>query len=495
MAAIIQLACKGIQDYYLTVDPEITNFRIVYKRHTQFDIQTIKNTFTTCPNFNGKFSCTIGRTGDLLSRMFLVLTLPCLHVLNDHDYKVAWVRRVAFKLVKSVELEIGSMLIEKHYGEWYNIWYSLTVAHDARYNALIGESKELNKLSKYIPSTELIIPLSFWFNKNVSTALPLISLQEQEIKINIELCEASQCIIISPSNYIKIEDCLIPFKSGDLLTQNKNGSCNNTSVAKYVSENISKNRMYYEKICGEFCPGKIYSKNYCVTAISKECSTEGKCDDFLDCLKLLDTYLLCDYVLLCAEEKTKLAEKNMDYDYVIEQVLYCDEKVLTGPEQVNTIKFSNLCRELLWVAQTDAAVVAKQYFNYTRDIIKCDCNDSEIIKKETVLLDNIERITYRESEYFSRVQPYYYHTSGGNDCDGINIYSFSLFPEELQPSGAINLERISNVGLKLKINKNKKNNDLILNDSCVRLRCYARIYNVFRLCNGLGALLFNNNNI
>lgn len=500
MAAIIQLACKGIQDYYLTADPEVTNFRAVYKRHTQFAVQVVKNIFTTPPNFGGKFSCTIARAGDLLCKMYLVLVLPTLHVLGSQNYEIAWVKKVAFKLVKSIELEIGSLLVEKHYGEWYNIWYELSTPYNARYNELIGLSKELNSPSKYIPCTELVIPLSFWFNKSFSQALPLLSLPEQEVKINIELSDFRQCIITNPTNYIKIKDCLTGFKKGDILIQYKNDCCTATALGTFTYEDIEKSRIYYEKILGEFCEGKIYKinkKNYkyykyyfdldkdCekldyVIATSKECIIS-------DCHinKLVDAHLLCEYVLLSGEEKEKLIIKNRQRDYVIEQVLYCDEKILTGPKQVNTLKFSNLCRELIWIAQLDEAVIAKQYFNYTRNIYKTKNCDSNIIKKQTVLVDNIERLTYRDAKYFTHVQPYNYHTSTDS---GINVYSFSLFPEELQPSGAINLENISSIGLKLSIYKHKKYNN-------VRLRCYARTHNVFRLCDNLGALLFNNNNI
>lgn len=491
MAALIQLACKGIQDMYLISDKGETNFRAVYQRHTQFAIQTIKNTFTTQPNFGGKFSCTIARVGDLLCKMYLIIILPELYVLNSHSYEVSWVKKVAFKLVKSVELEIGSIQVEKHYGEWYNIWYELTVPLNARYNELIGLSSELNKLSKHIPSTELAIPLSFWFNRDFTLALPLLSLQEQEIKINIELCDASACIVTSPTNYIKIKESFTTFKKNDILIQ-KGG------IGKFKYEDVEKNRIYYQKIQGSFHEGKIYKFDKCkcdynsnnfVTAIQKECIYFINC---FDSLKLVDVHLLCEYVLLNADEKKKMLVKNLNRDYLIEQVLYCDEKIFLGPEQVFNVKFSNLCKELIWFTQLDEAVIAKEYFNYTNSIIKCnnECDDT-LIKKETVLVDSIERITYRNSGYFTQIQPYTYHSSSS---PGINAYSFSLYPEELQPSGSINLENISSMGLKLKLNKKKKYGNYG-NYNNVKLRTYARIYNIFRLENNLGALLFNNNNI
>jgi len=494
MAAIIQLACKGIQDRYLTEKPQVTCFRAVYKRHTQFAIQTIKNTFTTVPNFGSKYSCKVARCGDLLSKMYIIIVLPKLTVPKRSKYELAWVNKIAFKLVKSVELEINSILVEKHYGEWFNIWYSLTVPDNEKYDHLIGLSKTLNTPSKYIPETELAIPLSFWFNKSMSLALPLVSLPDQEIKINVELSDATSCIRVTPTNYIKIKDPLVPYKQGDIIVQTKHGK--ETGIAIYSHEDILKSRIYYEKIYGEFCKGPIFNlKHYYVTTAI---SDEGVFNFELSCdLKLVDVHLLCDYVLLCPEEKDKMMVKNLNRDYLIEQVLYCDEKVLTGPEVINTLKFSNLCKELIWITQLDSAIFAKQYFNYTTDIINYykkreygnvgfkTKNNSSIIKKETILVDNIERVTFRKAGYFDQLQPYTYHSSSS---PGINTYSFSLYPEELQPSGSINLESVSTLGLKLTVNKYKKYND-------IRLRSYARIYNIFQIRDNLGALLFNNNNI
>jgi hypothetical protein len=488
MAAIIQLACKGIQDNYLTVDASVTFFRAVYKRHTQFAIQTVKNYFTTPPNFGAKYSCKVARCGDLLSKMYLVMVLPCLNVPQSQNYKISWVKKVAFKLVKSVELEFNSIVIEKHYGEWYNIWYSLTVPDNARYDNLIGLSKVLNEPSKYIPETELVIPLSFWFNKSMSLALPLLSLPDQEIKINVELSDASCCIMLTPTNYIKIKDPLVTFKKGCIIKQIKHGV--ETAVGKYCYEDVLKSRIYYEKLYGEFCDGILtdLKEKICVTATGKE----GIYFPIQECnnIKLVDMHLLCDYVLLCPEEKDKMMIKNLNRAYLIEQVLYYDEKILTGPDTIFTLKFSNLCKEVIWVVQSDYALFAKQYFNYTSDIVgycnnNLDCEDNTIIKKETVLTDNIERITLRSSLYFDSLQPYTYHS---NSSPGINTYSFSLYPEELQPSGSINLETISNFGLKLIINKKKRWNQ-------IKLRSYARIYNVFEIRDNLGALMFNNNNI
>lgn len=492
MASIIQLACKGKQDIYLTGNPQITSFKIVYKRHTAFSSETIRNEFTTRPDFNGKYSCKISKYGDLLHKIQLVMTLPSVYI--DHCYcqdlkvKVAWVRKVAFALVNNIELEIGDFLVEKHYGEWFNIWYELTVDIKQRYDKLIGLDYELNNFSVSKPSFELVLPLNFWFNRASRLALPLVSLANQDIKINVEFNSIQKCILTSPTHYVAIEDNFVLFEDGEYI-------CGDNGVNQFSHFDINSGKLFYNKISSDFSCCKISNMDNTASAIIKHPLKEKMCQiTDLSHLRLNDVHLLCEYIFVDQDERDKIIKKNISgYDYLIEQVLFNDEKIFTSTEQIFSMKFSNLCNELIWVAQIDSAVRAKQYFNYTSQLVGSrDC--ARLIKKETVMLNSVERITFRSASYFDQVQPYQYHTS--TSSDGINLYSFSLFPEQIQPSGAINLELISNVDLRIRLNcdiffKNKQRG----NGNAVKLRTYAKIFNIFRIKDGAGAIVYTNNNI
>ena len=123
---IIQLVSYGAEDLFLINDPQITFFKIVYRRHTNFSVEAIPQYFNQTPNFGRKSSCIITKQGDLIGQTYLVLTLPELKYKNiNNNILFAWSRKIAFNIIKNVEIIIGDQLIDKQYGEWLNIWYEL----------------------------------------------------------------------------------------------------------------------------------------------------------------------------------------------------------------------------------------------------------------------------------------------------------------------------------------------------------------------------------
>ena len=146
---IIQIAAYGPQDLFITNDPQITFFKVVYRRHTNFSIETIPQPFTHMPSFGRRATCIIGKNGDLIRNVILVAVLPRIPMFKDSDNnidlitKFAWVRRVGYALIQSVEIEIGDTLIDKQYGDWLNIWNELTIPDDRNIEKMIGNVSEL----------------------------------------------------------------------------------------------------------------------------------------------------------------------------------------------------------------------------------------------------------------------------------------------------------------------------------------------------------------
>ena len=190
---LMQLVAYGAQDIYLSGNPQITFFKVVYRRHTNFSMEAIEQTFNGTADFGRKVTCTISRNGDLINRMYLQVELPAL---SSGSYE----SMVGHKLLKSVEIEIGGQRIDKHYGDWMEIWNELsqTQGHWSGYEAMIdGTAKDPSAVDISFPvdlTTEartLYIPLQFWFCRNPGLALPLIALQYHEVKINIEFASLS----------------------------------------------------------------------------------------------------------------------------------------------------------------------------------------------------------------------------------------------------------------------------------------------------------------
>jgi hypothetical protein len=185
----MQLVAYGAQDIYLTGNPQITFFKVVYRRHTNFSMESIQQTFNGAIDFDRKVTCTISRNGDLIHRIYLQVEFAKDTTLN------AW---AGHKLVKSVEIEIGGQRIDKHYGDWLHIWNELTqtAGHYNGYKQMVSGTEFGDDLSTDSHDAQVLyIPLQFWFCRNPGLALPLIALQYHEVKINIEF--ASKNAVIS----------------------------------------------------------------------------------------------------------------------------------------------------------------------------------------------------------------------------------------------------------------------------------------------------------
>ena len=185
---LMQLVAYGAQDVYLTGNPQITYFKVVYRRHTNFSMEVIEHTLDGTPDFGRKSTVDILRNGDLCTKILLKIRLNAVRLaLNNNSSRlsVAWVRRLGHALLKSVEVEIGGSQIDKQYGVWLDIWYELThtTMQERGYKNMIGDVEELTKLtavpseteSEILPEYTLYVPLQFWFNRNTGLALPLIA--------------------------------------------------------------------------------------------------------------------------------------------------------------------------------------------------------------------------------------------------------------------------------------------------------------------------------
>lgn len=173
---LMQLVAYGAQDTYLTGNPQITFFKIVYRRHTNFSMETIRQTINgdtnTDTNKENKASVIISRNGDLLGRIYV--TSATMGITDGSD------------IVKEVSIEIGGQEIDRQTKEWSQIWNELTITEDKS----LGYKNMIGCLNNNLNSTGNLgvgyvqIPLLFWFCRNPGLALPLISLQYHEVQLN-----------------------------------------------------------------------------------------------------------------------------------------------------------------------------------------------------------------------------------------------------------------------------------------------------------------------
>tara|TARA_Y100000817_G_scaffold277258_1_gene239279 strand:- start:1061 stop:3730 length:2670 start_codon:yes stop_codon:yes gene_type:complete len=178
---IMQLVAYGAQDIYLTGNPQITFFKVVYRRHTNFSMETIKQnisgqSFIGVDTINNKATVTISRNGDLLTGVYVLAKQM------DENKKVC-IR--GDSIIEEVEIEIGGQRVDKHYREWHQIWDELTtpISKSEGYKYMCGAFNNNLVVGGDTKQEMVRYPLKFWFCRNPGLALPLISLQYHEIQL------------------------------------------------------------------------------------------------------------------------------------------------------------------------------------------------------------------------------------------------------------------------------------------------------------------------
>jgi hypothetical protein len=511
----MQLVSYGAQDIYISGNPQITFWKILYKRHTNFAVESIEVTFNGQADFNKRVTAVINRNADLMYKTYIQVTLPEVALSNGGTATTfRWLNYIGHRLINQVELEIGGQRIDRQYGDWMQIWTQLSTDAGSikALDHIIGNTHDLVLLKNRsgipldstcsasettiscvprsgTPAKTLYVPLQFWFCRNPGVAIPLIALQYHEVRINVDFETWQNC-------------------------------------------------QYAESTVGQ------------PLALTQQ--------------SLAAASLYVDYVYLDTEERRRFAQQS--HEYLIEQVQYTGAESITSSSNKIQLNFNHPVKELQWVVQRDSfvdcstatwlsAVGGAQPFNYSDDFstdgvitsllaqgggsggttngasvgvsaplgqgvtsadqsqgnswmnsngnadefnegvnyllakvildsgIRCEGkNPVEVAKLQ---LNGQDRFTEREGDYFDRVQPYQHHSR--TPSTGINVYSFALRPEEHQPSGTCNFSRIDKATLQLTVSLNT-----VVGSRTAQVRVYALNYNVLRVMSGMGGLAYSN---
>ena len=210
---LMQLVAYGAQDVYLTGNPQITFFKVMYRRHTNFATESIEQYFGSQANFGRTGVCEVSRSGDLITQVIAKIGLPEVRYSGDFPnfghVEFAWVKNVGHAAVEYVELDVGGTKVDRNLGDWFNTWkeVSSNVGHDASLDKMLGNVPELTSISTLDwddpdntllkPAYTLHVPLQFYFCRNNGLALPLIALQYHPVRISIKFRPADQCYIAS----------------------------------------------------------------------------------------------------------------------------------------------------------------------------------------------------------------------------------------------------------------------------------------------------------
>ena len=312
----MQLVAYGAQDVFLTGTPEITFWKVSYRRYTNFAMESIEQTFSGQADFGRRVTCTISRNGDLAYKTYLQVTLPeinqnMLTAGGDGVY-ARWLDFPGEQLIAQIEVEIGGQRIDRQYGDSMHIWNQLTMTSEQQsgYYKMIGHTTQLTYITdptfadisgpcvssggpsqvcaprKSLPETTLYIPLLFWFCRNPGLALPLIALQYHEVKFNIDFRPIGEVLW-----------------AVNTLTDTSGSS---KSVTQAYQQSLVAASLYV------------------------------------------------DYIFLDTDERRKMAQNP--HEYLIEQLQFTGDESVGSSSNKIKLNFNHPCKELIWVVQPDANV-------------------------------------------------------------------------------------------------------------------------------------------
>ena len=500
---LLQLVAHGAQDAYLTTNPQITFWKGLYKRHTNFAMEPFRVNLTGMPMWGQKQSATLGRHADLVYSTYLDVILPVFQN-GSTSTKVDWNNeqgRLGYMLLDTIELEIGGQLIDRIYSEWLYLWDVLTSDYNKSYKLyqMVGlggdpdaagapmaqrggiysyefptSSSCMRASGQPSASLPIYVPLPFFYTKNPGAALPLIALQYHEVKINIQ------------------------WNKWQFVAANFN------STGAAIPPNPSSAALYV------------------------------------------------DYIYLDVDERRRMAQES--HEYLIEQVQFNEDKGLGGSQNRLDLTFNHPVKELVWVVQPDRFTNCKitdklngstalqsgttgagvprpkpsgattqrltpftyTYMNQADNgagaITTASSQFTQPVREMWIQFNGQDRMDRRSGHYFNKVQPFQHHTgmmkpqgfdaspvqTGGGSSVGtapqshqaIYTYSFSLKPEESQPSGACNFSRIDTATIVMNMS-----GDYVVDegsDNVWNARVYAINYNILRIMSGMAGLVYSN---
>jgi hypothetical protein len=511
---LMQLVAYGAQDIYLTGNPQITFFKVVYRRHTNFSMESIEQTFNGQVDFGRKVTCTISRNGDLIHRVYLQVTLPDVECPDEESCSKCfrWVNYVGHALIKSVEVEIGGQRIDKHYGDWLNIWNELTqeAGHQVGYDNMVGNTIALTGtgLSR-TNATTLYVPLQFWFCRNPGLALPLIALQYHEVKISLEFRPKNECFVTKSAmdgtcDASGCPVCVPSLEAGSLYVD-------------YIYLDTDERRRFAQ-VSHEYLIEQLQ-----FTGDESTQSTNVK-------LKLNFNHPCKELVWVVQRDDVVNNGFNQWSNYTDD---YDNDEMWNGmpaDHGINSnVEAGYMAQSFPFTSSSDSAdavglmsdgvnfppgfgpgslansgaptnfaalTTAGQYDDHA-GLAPLNAGRNPVVRAK-LQLNGHDRFSERLGSYFNLVQPYQHHTNV--PATGINVYSFALKPEEHQPSGTCNMSRIDNAVLQLQltlkaagqVNMSPASMDYPQTSAGSKIRVYATNYNVLRIMSGMGGLAYSN---
>ena len=514
---LLQLVAQGKQDVYLTGNPNVTWFKFVYRRHTNFAIESQRMYFDGSPNFGQKLTCLVPRNGDLLGSMFLRVTLPQLYYTGSGK-PVGYVNSPGHALIQEISVQIGEQEIDKQTGQFMEIWSSLTVdaSQRAGFEQMVGQKPGY----PFIDCSNCAPDVT----GGDSTALPSYLFSRENGNPLLDI--SGVAVTTGPPAYINpnTNTGQVPKPGGTPSATPANSTAfpfpreyDDPIMGPqvlYIPLRFWFNKnpgLYLPLIAMQYHPVRInitltplQDMFYSSALYSNEDSASGVYTTNAGISvqpAQLGLELWGDYTFLDVPERRRFVSSPLEY--LIEQVQYTAPMAIPVKSRYASLalNFNHPIKEFIWVLQRNLMVNRHEYFNWSSlgfyEIMMNRINGlpsplkrMDLLVDAKIQLDGQDRFDTRDAKFFRLVQPYQRHTTVPSDRY-IYLYSFALRPEDQQPSGSLNASRIDNITLQLGFQDVVSGINTSTQFGDMSAYVYAVNYNILKVIDGYAGLVFS----
>lgn len=494
MSGLLNLVSQGSNNEFLMGNPTSTFFKTSYKKHTNFGMQKFRIDYDGIRDLRltepSTFKFRIPRYAELLMDTYIVVTLPNIWSPIYHpceqtnyrwsQYEFRWIKNIGTNMIKEIEVTCGSQILQKYSGEYIRAMVDRDYTAEKKdiFDKMTGNVPELNdpgsisSRSNTYPSAyyttssvgaepsirgrQIFIPINTWFTINSKMAFPLVSLQYNELVINVTMRPIQEL-----------------FQIRDVFDY--------TNYFPIVQPDFNYQQYQFYRFL-QTPPGeKIDPSNYDI-----QINTWNA-----------DVHILANYCFLSEDEARLFAADSQTY--LVKDVFEYRYDNLVGSKRVK-LNSSGMVSNWMWFMQRSDVNTRNEWSNHTNwpygsipyDIITAPqnstsiqsfvyfdpvtnepvntgplydlsgnatniyttgdfnpANQKEILETMGILLDG----EYRENLLTRGVYDYIekYTRTAGSAPEGLYCYNFCLNtnPFETQPSGSINMSRFRNIELEV----------------------------------------------
>jgi hypothetical protein len=488
---LLNIVSFGNQNVYLNGNPSKTFFTSTYKKYTNFGLQKFRIDFnglrTLRMTESSKFTFKIPRYAELLMDSYIVVTLPTIwspiippSTVDGEwaPYEFKWIENLGTKMIEQVNINVGGQTIQSYTGNYLLslVERDFDMTKRDLYDKMTGNTPELNdpgnsgaRVNQYpnsyytsatqgsepsIRARKLYIPINTFFTMSSKMSFPLVSLQYNELEIEVIIRPVQELIQIRD---VEDQDNMFP----------------------YIKPNFNNAYHQFHRFLQSPPDIELGTTSY----HDKRTNWNA------------DIHMISTYGFLSKEESKVFA--SQEQTYLIKNVYEYKYHNVTGSKRVKLENSMGMVSSYMWYFQRSDIDLRNEWSNYTNwpykylpyDLEAADAsgewalssfineapelvdgigpglnpdgsmtgyyltglytpdNQKDILLNLGILLDGKYRENVMESGVYNYIEKYV--RTKGNAPDGLYCYNFCLNtdPFELQPTGAMNMSKFKDIQL------------------------------------------------